>query len=187
VSATYPKTVWLAESTRLPYIERHRAKRETVNTDSTLYEAFDICYDYDIYGAWRATVAESIPTKSYLEMVRLQTTIYPNDFIKLRFVENHDQQRVAYIFRNNRFKALAWTGEIEIFICIFIIDLFVAFNAFNKGCFLVHAGQETEQTKTSSLFEKDWNDCQNIYPLQQFLRQLIQIKKNPIIQSNNSK
>ncbi len=52
---------------------------------------------------------------------------------------------------------------------------------------MVHAGQETEQTKTSSLFEKDWNDCQNIYPLQQFLRQLIQIKKNPIIQSNNSK
>jgi hypothetical protein len=43
-------------------------------------------------------------------MVRLQTTIYPSDFIKLRFLENHDQQRAAYIFRDNRFKALAWTG-----------------------------------------------------------------------------
>jgi hypothetical protein len=52
---------------------------------------------------------------------------------------------------------------------------------------LVHAGQETEQTKTSSLFEKDWVDCRNVYPLEDFIRQLIQIKKNPIIQSNNSK
>ncbi|CAF1134171.1 unnamed protein product [Adineta steineri] len=170
VSMIYPNIVWLAESTRLPYIEGHRFKRETVNTDSTLYEAFDICYDYDIYGAWRAAIADAIPIKSYLEMVRLQTTIYPNNFIKLRFLENHDQQRAAHIFRNNRLKGLAWT----------------AFNAFNKGCFLVHAGQETEQSKTSSLFEKDWVDCKNIYPLQQFLHELIQIKKNPIIQSNNS-
>jgi hypothetical protein len=52
---------------------------------------------------------------------------------------------------------------------------------------LVHAGQETEQTKISSLFEKDWVDCKNIYPLEEFIRQLIQIKKNPIIQLNNSK
>ncbi|CAF1542027.1 unnamed protein product [Rotaria sp. Silwood1] len=170
ISSSYPNCVWLAESTRLPYIERHRAKHEIVNTDSSLYEAFDICYDYDVYGAWRAAIAGVIPIKSYLEMIRLQTTIYPSDFIKLRFVENHDQHRVAYIFRDNRLKALAWT----------------AFNAFNKGCFLVHAGQETEQTKTSSLFEKDWIDCKNIYPLEDFIRQLIQIKKNSIIQSNDA-
>lgn len=106
----YPNSVWLAESTRLPFIERHRHKRDVANTDSTLYEAFDMCYDYDIYGVWRATIAEVIPVKSYLEMVRLQTTIYPENFIKLRFVENHDQQRVAFIFGNNRLKSLAWTG-----------------------------------------------------------------------------
>lgn len=104
-------TVWLAESTRWPYIEGHRAKNELVNTDATLYEAFDICYDYDVYGAWRATIAGAIPLKSYVELLRLQTAIYPKDFIKLRFVENHDQQRVSSIFRNDRRRALAWTGE----------------------------------------------------------------------------
>lgn len=108
--SVYPDNIWLAESTRLPYIEGHRREREIANTDSTLYEAFDICYDYDIYGVWRAAVAEAIPMKSYLEMVRLQTTIYPENFIKLRFVENHDQQRVSYIFHENRLKSLAWTG-----------------------------------------------------------------------------
>ncbi|UJR29841.1 hypothetical protein I4U23_017384 [Adineta vaga] len=170
VSVKYPNNIWLAESTRLPYIERHRAKREIVNTDSELYEVFDLCYDYDIYGPWRATVANAIPIKSYLEMVRLQSTIYPKDFIKLRFLENHDQQRVSYIFRDNRLKTLAWT----------------AFSSFSKGCFLIHAGQETEQIKTSSLFEKDWNDCKNIYPLQEYFHRLIQIKKNDIIQSDKS-
>lgn len=70
----------------------------------------------------------------------------------------------------------------------FFKNLFLlAFTAFNKGCFLVHAGQETEQTETSSLFEKDWVDCKNIYPLQEFICQLIKIKKNPIVQLNNSK
>ncbi|CAF1395118.1 unnamed protein product [Adineta ricciae] len=170
VLAEYPNNIWLAESTRLPYIEDHRVKRELVNTDNELYEVFDICYDYDIYGAWRATTANAIPVKSYLEMIRLQSTIYRKDFIKLRFLENHDQQRVSHIFRENRSKALAWTS----------------FSSFLKGCFLIHAGQETEQTKTSSLFEKDWNDCKNMYSLQNYFQELIQIKNNPIIHSNDS-
>jgi len=56
-------------------------------------------------------------------MIRLQTTIYPNDFIKLRFVENHDQQRIANICRDNRFKSFAWTGLIRIF--CFYFNLFL--------------------------------------------------------------
>ncbi|CAF5091520.1 unnamed protein product, partial [Rotaria sp. Silwood1] len=31
-----------------------------------------------------------------------------------------------------------------------------------------------------------WIDCKNIYPLEDFIRQLIQIKKNSIIQSNDA-
>ena len=115
LSETYPNLVWLAESTRSKYIERYRAKNELVNTDSTLYEVFDICYDYDIYGAWRATVADKLPIKSYMELVRLQSAIYPEDFIKLRFIENHDQERASYIFKNNRYKLLAWTGNLTDF------------------------------------------------------------------------
>ena len=118
VSAINKNTVWLAESTRWPYVEGHRAKNELVNTDATLYETFDICYDYDVYGAWRATIADAIPLKSYVELLRLQTAIYPKDFIKLRFVENHDQQRVSDLFRNDRRKALAWTGEKSVIIVL---------------------------------------------------------------------
>jgi hypothetical protein len=99
--------VWSAESTRIiPYVEGHRAKNELVNTDSTLHEVFDICYDYDVYGAWRATTANTIPMKAHLEMVRVEIAIYRSDFIKYIFVKTHDQQRISYIYRNNQFKVL---------------------------------------------------------------------------------
>ena len=65
--------------------------------------------------------------------------------------------------------------------------LILAFSALNKGCFLVHAGQETEQTNVSSLFEKDWIDCKNTYSLGIFIEQLIRIKKHPVINSKHSK
>ena len=113
VSKISPTSIWLAESTSFPYVERRRLKNELVNTDSMLYKAFDICYDYDLYGIWRGIVHEKLPLKSYLEMLRLQLMIYPKDLIKLRFVENHDQQRISYLFRDNRLKSLAWTGSIH--------------------------------------------------------------------------
>ena len=72
---------------------------------------FDICYDYDVYGAWRATLAGALPVKSFMELVRLQSVIYAEDFIKLRFVENHDQERISHILKDNRHKVLAWTGN----------------------------------------------------------------------------
>jgi len=52
---------------------------------------------------------------------------------------------------------------------------------------LVHAGQETEQTKMSSLFEKDWFDCRKVHPLEEFIRKLIQIKKHPVIQAKSAR
>ncbi|CAF4865472.1 unnamed protein product, partial [Rotaria sp. Silwood1] len=171
VSEVNSRCIWLAESVWFTAIEGYRAIDGLVNTDAELYQTYDLCYDYDVYVAWRAAVQGAIPIKSYLELVRLQSVIYPKGFVKMRFVENHDQDRVAYVCRNNRFKALAWT----------------AFNAFNKGCFLVHAGQETEQTKVSSLFEKDWVDCRQVHPLEEFTRKLIQIKKHPVIKAKGAR
>jgi hypothetical protein len=106
-----PRCVWLAESVWYTAIEGYRAMEGLVNTDAELYETYDLCYDYDIYVAWRAAVKDAIPTKTYLELVRLQSVIYPKKFVKMRFVENHDQDRVAYICRESRMKALAWTGK----------------------------------------------------------------------------
>jgi hypothetical protein len=62
----------------------------------------------------------------------------------------------------SRAQALAWT----------------AFLAFNKGAFLIYAGQESGATHTPSLFDVDkvaWGD----YALQPFLTRLARLKKDP--------
>lgn len=106
-----PRCIWLAESIWFSAIEEYRAVDALVNTDAELYETYDLCYDYDVYVPWRAAVKGAIPIKSYLEVVRLQSAIYPKNFVKMRFVENHDLDRVAHVCRDNRLKALAWTGK----------------------------------------------------------------------------
>ncbi|CAM4844396.1 unnamed protein product [Rotaria magnacalcarata] len=171
VTEVYPRSIWLAESCWLSAMKSQRDQDKIIHTDAELYEAFDLCYDYDLYVAWRGAVQGAASIKSYLELLRLQTFIYPKNFIKLRFVENHDQDRIAYICRDNRWKALAWT----------------AFSAFNKGCFLVHDGQEMEQKTISSLFEKDWVDSKGVRPLEEFILRLIQIKKHPVIQTKEAR
>ncbi len=63
-----------------------------------------------------------------------------------------------------RTQALAWT----------------AFEAFNKGAFLIYAGQESGATHRPSLFEIDkveWGD----YELAPFLTRLAMLKKHPAL------
>jgi hypothetical protein len=53
-----------------------------------------------------------------------------------------------------------------------------AFQAFNKGAFLVYAGQESGVKHTPSLFDIDkveWGD----YSLQPFVTRLVKLKKDP--------
>lgn len=75
-----------------------RASRRSVNlsglSDGELYQAFDLTYDYDIWPIWQAAVVGQAPVARYLEMLRFQDAIYPDNFVKMRCVENHDQLRI---------------------------------------------------------------------------------------------
>jgi hypothetical protein len=96
-------------------------------------------------------------------MLRFQDAIYPANFAKIRFVENHDQARIMKLALS-RESALAWT----------------AFEAFNRGAFLIYGGQESAADHTPSLFDVDkiaWKD----YEFTHFLKALTAIKKNPIV------
>jgi cyclomaltodextrinase / maltogenic alpha-amylase / neopullulanase len=133
------------------------------NSDSELYSAFDLTYDYDIWPLWKRAVLGEVPLSRYLEMLRLQDCIYPSNFVKLRCVENHDQARIQSL-APCRAQAMAWT----------------AFQAFNKGAFLIYAGQESAAVHTPSLFESDkieWGS----YELQPFLTRLTALKKDPAL------
>jgi hypothetical protein len=161
VAKTRPGIIWLAESVHASFVGARRKKGLTGLSDSELYTAFDITYDYDIWPIWQLAVQGKLPVRRYIEMLRYQDCIYPENYVKLRCVENHDQARIMRL-APTRAQGLAWT----------------AFEAFNKGPFLIYAGQESGSKHTPSLFDVDkvdWGD----YSLQPFLARLARLKKDP--------
>jgi hypothetical protein len=161
VAEVKPDVIWLAESVHAAFVADRRAWGLPTLSDSEIYRAFDLAYDYDIWPLWQAAVLGRVPVARYLELLRFQDCIYPATFVKMRCVENHDQPRIIAL-APSRAQALAWT----------------AFQAFNKGAFLIYAGQESAATHTPSLFDVDkvaWGECE----LQPFLTRLAKLKKDP--------
>ncbi|MBN1259297.1 MAG: alpha-amylase [Anaerolineae bacterium] len=160
-AAVKPGVIWLAESVHAGFIEQRRADGLSGLSDSEVFQAFDLTYVYDIWPLWQAAVQGEEPVERYLEMVRFQEACYPANYVKLRYVENHDQLRIMD-FAPGRNQALAWT----------------AFEAFNKGAFLIYGGQESAAAHRPSLFDIDkveWGD----YALAPFLSRLTALKKDP--------
>jgi glycosidase len=160
VAAVNPETIWLAESCPPAFIIERRNQGSRAWADGELYQAFDITYDYDIWQLWRAVVKGRLPVARYLEMLQFQDALYPVNAVKLRAAENHDQPRIA-AFAKTPEQARAWT----------------ALQAFNKGAFLIYAGQEAEAVETPSLFDIDKIPF-NRNPLQPFLTILAKLKKH---------
>jgi hypothetical protein len=165
VEQVKPGVIWLAESVHASFIESRRLQGLRGHSDSEIFTAFDITYDYDIWSTFLAAVTGVLPAVRFLEMLRFQNGIYPENFVKMRCVENHDNHRIMYLAPTKK-QGMAWT----------------AFQAFNKGAFLIYAGQESAANHKPTLFEIDkvpWGD----YELQPFLTQLTRIKKDPIIKN----
>jgi hypothetical protein len=161
VAREKPGVTWLAESVHASFIAYRRFNNLSAISDSEVYGGFDLTYDYDIFPIWQAVVTGNQPVIRYLEMLRFQDAIYPGNFAKLRYVENHDQLRIMKLAKN-RNQALAWT----------------AFQAFNRGAMLLYGGQESAETTTPSLFDIDrvrWGN----YELSGFLASLARLKKHP--------
>ncbi len=161
IAKVKPGVIWLAESVHANFVGQRRACKLTGISDGELYTAFDITYDYDIWPIWQLAVQGKVPVRRYVEMLRYQDCIYPENYIKMRCVENHDQARIMRL-APSRSQAMAWT----------------AFEAFNKGPFLIYGGQESGTKHTPSLFDidkVDWGD----YSLQPFLTRLAKLKKDP--------
>jgi hypothetical protein len=161
VARVKPGVIWLAESVHASFVGNRRSKGLSGLSDSELYSAFDLTYDYDIWPIWQLAVQGKVPVRRYIEMLRYQDCIFPQHYVKMRCVENHDQPRIMRL-APSRAQGMAWT----------------AFQAFNKGAFLVYAGQESGVKHTPSLFDIDkveWGD----YSLQPFVTRLVKLKKDP--------
>ena len=163
VEKVRPGCFWLAESIEPDFIVFNRSRGMTALSDSECYQAFDACYDYDIYEIYRDAVAHKIPLEEYAKAVTRQEGMYPDNYLKLRCLENHDRARAAQMIADDRMLR-NWT----------------AFNYFQKGLTMLYAGQEVQAVRTPSLFDLDtinWNTGKDLTPL---LKKLAQIKRDPL-------
>ncbi|HAF63149.1 MAG TPA: alpha-amylase [Anaerolineaceae bacterium] len=166
-AAINPAMIWLAESVHPDWVAERRENGLFALSDSELFQVFDITYDYDIFRPWERTVKGYLNTRYYLDLLCLQEAIYPEDYVKLRFVENHDTDRVMEIAPTYE-QALAW----------------IALQAFNKGAWLIYAGEESAAPCKPSHFEKDvipWGD----YRLTDFIHCLALLKKDAAVKNGN--
>ena len=95
VEEVRPGAFWLAESVDTGFVQRIRSDGEYCLSDSELYQAFDACYDYDIYSGLASYLLGKGPLEKYLDRLNLQECIYPENYVKLHFTENHDRIRTA--------------------------------------------------------------------------------------------
>lgn len=168
VEAVRPGCLWLAESVEMRFIRAMRSRGFEAHSDSELYQAFDVCYDYDLWDDYQGVFSGAVPLETYVEDINRQEGMYPGNYVKLRCLENHDRPRGASLVPNDR-SLRSWT----------------AFNFFQKGIALIYAGQEASATHTPSLFDRDtvqWNRGKDLTPL---LKRLAQIKRSPVFTSSS--
>ncbi|MCR5419613.1 MAG: alpha-amylase, partial [Lachnospiraceae bacterium] len=137
VEKVRPGAYWLAESVEPQFIRNIRSTGELCLSDSELYQVFDACYDYDIYHAFSDYLLGTGSLEKYLYLLNLQESIYPENYIKLHFTENHDRTRTAALIPDLRRRKHV-----------------TAFSLFQKGAALIYNGQEYSADEYADIFEK---------------------------------
>lgn len=168
VEKVRPGCFWLSESIEPGFIEYLHSQGLVAHSDSEIYEAFDLAYDYDIFGIFRGYLECKLPLSTYAEAVTRQESIYPENYVKLRYLENHDNDRAAQIIPDEVARR-NW----------------MAFLYFQKGMTLLFGGQEVGASYRPGLFDKDavnWNTGIDYTDL---LRRLAQIKRQPLFSDSS--
>lgn len=159
-----PELIWLAESAEAEFVKLYRDREIPFYSSLELHPAFDLSYDYDFYAVLIKALKgeESFSTAAFC--FKLEQGLYPAGHTKLRFLENHDQLRIAEIINND--KALkSWT----------------AFLFMLPGATLLFNGQEYGAKHYPALFEKDQITALSLKDKEvsffSYVKKLIEIKK----------
>ena len=95
VAKVRPDCIWLAETVHQSFGCMARRAGVYSMLDYDAYQAFDMEYEYDIREVFDKYLAGKAALSHYLDMLNFQEAIYPANYNKLRFLENHDQPRIA--------------------------------------------------------------------------------------------
>ena len=167
VAKINPETIWFSESVHPHFIEYLRGEGFSAHSDAEMYRVFDILYDYDVHEFLKHYLTNKGELKTYLRMVEAQGYIYPADYVKAHFLENHDIERIHGLVSNK-----------------LMLRNLTAWSFFQNGIGFVYAGQETLNKSTPNLFDKDTIDL----TIQDgahyaFIQRLITLKKLPMFAS----
>ena len=163
VEEVKPGVVWLAESGEPRFIAYLRKMGVCGASDGELYRAFDLCYDYDVYGLQKEVQLGELPLRDYLNGVNMQEGMYPDNACRLRFLENHDRPRAAALIPDDA-KRRVWTAWLY----------------YMKGAVMIYAGQECGCITHPTLFDPDPVDFHAGSDDSEYLRQLYEIRQDPL-------
>ncbi len=134
----HPGMIWLAESCHLPFIKFVRDCGRPGENDSSLYEAFDILYDYDTFPELQAIFEDNGPIQDWVDALIDQEASLPVNAIKLRNLENHDHDRIAKYIKD----PLLWKNWMAMLFTL-------------RGTPLIYHGQELRESHRPSIFDQD--------------------------------
>lgn len=138
VAKVNPDCIWLAESVHSSFNVFSRKSGIYAASDYELFDAFDMEYDYDIREVFDKYLKGETTLSNYMDMFNYQEAIYPQNYDKMRCLENHDQPRICHYVKEKS-----------------DLENYTAFLYFLKGSTLIYAGQEFGCDETPSLFDKD--------------------------------
>ena len=163
VETVHPGCFWLSESIEPEFLRYIRGQGLTGLSDSEIYQAFDCAYDYDIFGIFRDYLEGKRPLSAYAEAVTRQESTFPENYVKLRYLENHDVPRAAQVIGDDT-AMLNW----------------LAFLYFQKGMTLLYGGQEVGAVHRPGLFDKDDVIWKTGIDHSDLMRRLYEIKQDPL-------
>lgn len=143
VAEVNPDCLWLAESVHGHFARDMREAGHVGLSDSELYQAFDMTYDYDVQDLFDGYLAGAVSLERYIDGLAQQDYVYPANYIKLHYLENHDQPRIAQRINDAQ-----------------TMKHWIAFSCFQRGAVLFYNGQERMAHHTPSLFEREVIDWQ---------------------------
>lgn len=138
------EVIWLAESVHKGFVKYLRDAGFIAHSDPELHQAFDLTYDYDGFEYIEDYLRGRGEIKEYIKHLFIQETLYPKDAIKLRFLENHDIERIGAIISDPN-----------------ILRNWVVFYCLLPGATLIWAGQELMVKKRMDFFEGESLDWKN--------------------------
>lgn len=163
VETVRPGCIWIGETVEPEFIRLLRSCGMIAHSDCESFQVFDMSYEYDSYVVYRRYLHGEIPLSTYTEAMNWQESIYPDNYVKLRFLENHDRPRLAQLVRDAKMRR-SWT----------------AFLYFQKGMVMLFNGQEASSAHRPQLFEKDPVDWTEDEDISAMLRKLYEMKQDPL-------